>query len=170
MSEKNYVKYVKPYLEDIKEWIRIGETQATIYKKLGIGETSWYAFKKKYPALEDTIVKGKQNLTEHIESSLYKRCMGYEVEEVKTITGKDSRVEKIRKHIPPSDTAIIFTLCNMRPDKWRRSDKDENSQKDNTLKIEFSDDRIKRAFELLYPVPDTKDKKTQKPQKDNKSK
>jgi hypothetical protein len=165
MSEKNYTKYVKPYLEDIKEWIRTGETQTTIYKKLGIGETSWYAFKKKYSALEDAITQGKQNLTEHIESSLYKRCMGYEVVETKTVTGKDTRTEKTTKHIPPSDTAIIFTLCNMKPEKWRRSDKDENSQKENTLKIEFSDDRIKRAFELLYPVPEVKDKKSQKDKK-----
>jgi len=170
MSEKNYVKYVKPYLEDIKEWIRIGETQTTIHKKLGISETTWYAFKKKYPALEDAIVKGKQNLAEHIESSLYKKCMGYEVTETKTVTGKDTRTEKITKHIPPSDTAIIFTLCNMLPEKWKRNDKDENSQKENTLKIEFSDDRIKRAFELLYPVPEAKDKKLQKTQKDNKPK
>ena len=167
MSEKNYVNYVKPYLEDIKEWIRIGETQTTIHKKLGISETSWYAFKKKYPAIEDAIVKGKQNLAEHIESSLYKSCMGYEVTETKTVTGKDTRIEKTTKNIPPSVTAIIFTLCNMLPEKWKRNDKDENSQKENTLKIEFSDDRIKRAFELLYPVPEAKEAKKSKEKKND---
>ena len=146
--KEKYNTYIKPYLKDIETWIRNGETEYGIYEKLGVSEAAWYVYKNKYKELKECIKKGEQNLTLHIESQLYKKCNGYEYEETKTLIEKDGKgkekkkVEKIKKQVVPSDTAIIFALKNLNSDKWkdRQEFKGDINQKIQNITIDIEED------------------------------
>ena len=146
--KEKYTTHVKPYLNDIINWIRNGETEQCIYEKLGICRESWYGYKRNKHELIDCIKKGDQDLTRSIESMLYKRCHGYETEETKTLIEKDGtgrekkKVEKIKKYIAPSDTAIIFALKNKDSNNWkdRHDIKQDINQKLENIIIEIEED------------------------------
>lgn len=57
-----------------------------------------------------------------VEEALLKAALGYEYEETEVIASKDgrnSRVKKIKRVVPPDTTAIIFWLKTRNPSKWR---------------------------------------------------
>ncbi|MFX0136113.1 MAG: hypothetical protein ACFFDN_20905, partial [Candidatus Hodarchaeota archaeon] len=123
------------------------EPEYCIYEKLGISHDSWFKYKNKYSELKECIKKGEQQLTKHIESLLVRKCKGYEVEETKTYIQKNGdketkKIEKINKHIPSSDVAIIFALKNLAPSKWkdRQEFKQDITQKVQNLIIDIEDD------------------------------
>lgn len=72
---------------------------------------------------------GKCLLQQDVEKSLLKLCTGYEYEELKTIVEEDrsgkkrTKLEKTKRHQPPSAQAISFFLRNRCPEEW--SDKRE---------------------------------------------
>lgn len=50
------------------------------------------------------------NVRKEMKEALYKRAMGYEVEETKVIVSNDGRpirIEKTKRHIPPDLKAMI---------------------------------------------------------------
>ena len=135
---EKYNTHIKPHLEDITNWIADGETEYSIHRKLGVNHDTWYRYKNKKSELSEAIKKGQQNLSLNLESLLYRKCKGYEVEETKTYIQKigdkeTKKVEKLKKHIPSSDTALIFALKNTNPEKWK--DKQE-IQQDINAKLE----------------------------------
>jgi hypothetical protein len=146
--KEKYNSHIKPHLKDITKWISEGETEYSIYEKLGINRDSWYKYKGIKPELIEAIKKGEQDLTKHIESMLYKRCNGFEYEETKTLIEKDKtgkerkKIEKISKKALPSDTAIIFALKNLNPDKWkdRQEFKGDINQRIQNITIDIEDD------------------------------
>lgn len=127
--KEKYTTHVKPHLEDISNWIRDGEPEYVIYKKLGISETRWYEYKKNKEELRETIKKGQQKLALHIESKLYQKCTGIEFEESKTLIDevddgkgnikKKKKIEKIKRWCPPDTVALIFACKNLNPEKWK---------------------------------------------------
>ena len=55
-------------------------------------------------------MKKQTNVRKEMQEALYKRAMGYEVEETKVIVSKDGRpvrIEKIKKHIPGDPKAMF---------------------------------------------------------------
>lgn len=146
--KEKYTTHVKPYLKDITKWIRKGEPEYIIFEKLGVSETRWYEYKKNKRELREAIKRGEQHLTKHVESMLYKKCSGYEVEETKTLIEKDGKgkekkkIEKITKHIIPSDTSIIFFLKNKDPENWkdRQEFKGDINQKIQNIVIDIEEE------------------------------
>ena len=128
----------------ITGWARKGLTDEQISKNMGIAYSTLREWKKKYSALEAALKKGKEVVDYEVESALYKRAIGYEVEEekiyIQEIEGKTTkRKEIVKKHIPGDTIAQIFWLKNRRPDEWR--DRRE-SMVDMTsdVKLVFEDD------------------------------
>lgn len=80
-----YETYVQPYLSLISEWCRT-MTEQQIAEKLGIGYSTWKQYKVDYPAVQDAIKKGRQNLVAELRSSLIKKANGYEYTETKETT------------------------------------------------------------------------------------
>jgi hypothetical protein len=88
---------------------------------------------------------GKSLLNQDVEKSLFKLCTGYEYEELKTIVEEDksgkkrTKLEKTKKHQPPSAQAISIFLRNRCTEEW--SDKRElivdNSQNEQSRKALF---------------------------------
>lgn len=115
-------KYTNESLEYAKKFAREGLTDEEIASRLGIGTRTLYDWKKKYPQFMQAIKENKDYFDSKVEDALLKRALGYECEETEIIAsrdGKNSKVKKTKKAIPPDVTAIIFWLKNRQPDKWR---------------------------------------------------
>lgn len=128
-KETRYDSDILPKLSDIKEWLMQGDTVREVCKKLAISPDTWYRYCKDHEALSELVVMGRSVLCNDVEKSLLKLCTGYEYEELKTIVEEDrngkkrTKIEKIRRHQPPSAQAISFFLRNRMPEEW--SDKKE---------------------------------------------
>ncbi len=124
-----YDSDILPRLSDIKEWLMQGDTVREICKKLAISPDSWYRYCKEHETLSELVTMGRSVLCNEVEKSLLKLCTGYEYEELKTIVEEDkngkkrTKIEKIKRHQPPSAQAISFFLRNRMPEEW--SDKKE---------------------------------------------
>lgn len=114
-------------LKQIQSWVRDGLTDIQVAKNMGISKTTFYDWMNKYPAMSDSVKKGKQPVDFEVENALLKRALGYEIEETNTFITMNSKGEKVqkvnktKKHIAPDATAAIFWLKNRRPDKWRKT-------------------------------------------------
>jgi hypothetical protein len=128
-KETRYNSDILPRLSDIKEWLMQGDTVREICKKLAISPDTWYRYCKEHETLSELVVMGRSVLCNEVEKSLLKLCTGYEYEELKTIVEEDkngkkrTKLEKTRRHQPPSAQAISFFLRNRMPEEW--SDKKE---------------------------------------------
>lgn len=161
MNEMAKGKYLE-WIEDpdkqllLSGWARDGLTDEKIAKNIGISRSTLNEWKKKYPAISDTLKKGKEIVDIEVENSLLKRAKGYTVRVAKNFKCKkveyDSSGRKKKEeeqlqigydevHIPADTTAIIFWLKNRMPDKWkdRRNDVSDIDDKENTGVIILSD-------------------------------
>jgi transcriptional regulator with XRE-family HTH domain len=119
-----YESHVKPFLDRIPLWRKDGLTEEQIANKLGIDEATLYRYKNKFCEFCEALKKGKENLLEELKETLYRRAMGYKVEEVKHIirkTKKGNDVQEVEKYTKEvhSDTCLIFALKNLDPENWR---------------------------------------------------
>lgn len=103
-------------------WARDGLTDKDMANNIGIGESTFFDWKHKHPEFLEVLKKNKEVADIIVENALYKRAIGYDYEEVKTITSADGVVMQktiTKKHIPADITAQIFWLKNRRPNIWR---------------------------------------------------
>lgn len=139
---RKYDDCVKPYLSLISEWCRT-MTEQQIAEKLGIGYSTWKQYKVDYPAVQDAIKKGRQNLVAELRSSLIKKANGYKYTETKETTEKvkwpeemyealldagftpqqiaSSRIVKTEvahKEMAPDVAAINLALKNYDKEEW----------------------------------------------------
>lgn len=115
-------KFSNEKLEEAKKLAKEGYTDEDIAFKLNIGIRTLYDWKKKYPQFMQALKENKDYFDDKVEQALLKRALGYEYEETEIIAskdGKNSKVKKTKKVIPPDTTAIIFWLKNRQPGKWR---------------------------------------------------
>jgi len=158
----NYELLVKPRLKEIRWWRRDGILEDEIVKRLGVSLSSFQDYKNKYSELLDAIKKGRQHCNYVVEDSLFKRAIGYEYEETKTIfdpsgAGKNqptiTKIEKTKKFIPPDVTAQIFYLKNCWKEKYKdRQDVHHSGEMNlrNTVNLSgMSDDQLKNAIKGL---------------------
>lgn len=136
-----YKSHVEPYLEDIKKMARI-MSERQIAKTLGVGYTSFRSYKSKYPALVDTLKKGRAELVTDLKSALIKKAIGYDYEETKTKIeqGIVTEVTVIKKRVPPDVAAINLLLKNY-DETWY------NDPKEYQLKKELMELQKKKAEE-----------------------
>ncbi len=144
-KEDKWNTEILPKLSEIKNWIINGATVREICDKLAISPDTWYRYCKEHETLSELVVMGRSVLCNEVEKSLLKLCTGYEYEELKTIVEEDkngkkrTKIEKIKRHQPPSAAAISFFLRNRMPEEW--SDKKElildTSQNDEARKKLF---------------------------------
>jgi len=153
---------IVPQLSDIKEWLMAGDTVREVCKKLAISPDTWYTYCKEHEVLSELVVMGRSVICNEVEKSLLKLCTGYEYEELKTIVEEDkngkkrTKIEKIKRHQPPSAQAISFFLRNRMPEEW--SDKKElildTSQNEDTRKKLFLDMINGEIIDAEYQVQD----------------
>lgn len=72
--------------------------------------------------INENIEENLEEVNLKVEEALLKAALGYEYEETEVIASKDgrnSRVKKIKRVVPPDTTAIIYWLKTRNPSKWR---------------------------------------------------
>lgn len=109
-------------------------TIVEIMEKHGLSETTFYRWKEELTEFWELLKKAEERRRgrkkEMALNGMKRLLEGYEVIEQTTQTEpltdqdgrKQNRVKSVKitkKHIPPSASMIIFTLCNVAPDEFR---------------------------------------------------
>jgi hypothetical protein len=115
------VKYGPEIRARIIELAQEGLTNKEISEKIGISDRTLYTWRKENPTLDPAMIPAKKYADDKIVDSLYKRAQGYEITETRIIDSEKNghTQEEITKHIPASDTAMIFWLKNRRWNEWK---------------------------------------------------
>ena len=125
---------------------------------LDVAESTLNLWKQKYPDFYEAMVKGKDEFDTGVaEKALLKRVKGYSFTEVtreplivKDLDGskvladaKLSVTKKVRKHVPPNPTSIVFFLKNRAPQRWK------DQQEVNLTGLETLADRLREAHKRI---------------------
>ena len=95
-------------------------TEEQIAATLGVAYSSFRVYKKQYPALENSLKKGRFELVLELRSALIKRAKGFKYAETKeTIeNGIVTKIEKTVKTALPDVAALNLALKNYDKDNW----------------------------------------------------
>lgn len=83
--KSKYDTHVKPRLPEIMEMCRT-MTETQIAEVLGVGASTFQAYKTKFPELSEALEKGRRNLVAELRSALIKKAKGYKYTETKETT------------------------------------------------------------------------------------
>ncbi len=119
-----YDTHVVPYLKRIPSWRKQGMTEEQVAKRLGVAYSTLSLYKNKHSEFSEALKKGREELIEELEDSLYRKAMGYEYEEQETwieeVDGvQKKRIKRVKKQSLPDTGALAFALKNLSPNKWR---------------------------------------------------
>ncbi len=135
--KSKWASHVKGRLLTIKMWRQSGVIEKDICNNLGIHVDTLNVYKHKYPELSAALKLGKEDAIAKVVDALYKRAVGYEYEEERTVgikaKGKPlviGRIEKIKKQVAPNVLAQIYYLKNRCPQYWRDRSQYEHSGPD----------------------------------------
>jgi hypothetical protein len=117
----------------LEGWAREGLTDKDIADNIGIGYSTFTAWKSKNKAIQEALKRGKAPVDFKVENQLLKSALGYYVtvkEPVKLKTKKqlkdkgtieEEHIEWIEKQvfIPPVPACQFFWLKNRKPNNWR---------------------------------------------------
>lgn len=121
------VKYIKSYVDQGYKLALRGCTDSEIADIIGVGVSTIYYWKNKYPDFKDAIQAGREDADDKVIESLFKLATGYDYEEtviVKTVKGtgqnkqETQRLAKAKKHREPSLQAIRYWLSVRQSYRW----------------------------------------------------
>ena len=148
------IKYEDTFPEVAEGYARRGLSDSDIAKNLGISLQSYYDYQKKFPEFLEAIRRGKRPANIIVENALYKRCVGFEYDEVTQEIGKDEKGKQVvkkkivKKHIVPDINAIRFWLTNREPELWKNIREDIEDGK-----TDYKDQLIEYLSALLNKNP-----------------
>jgi len=112
----------------VEHYKKQGLSNDQIAHNLGIAKQTFYEYLKKYKDFSDAYKKGKVEIVEQLENATFKKALGYEYEEITQEVRTDEsgniidkHIKKIKKHVPPDTTALIFLLTNLLNKKYKRN-------------------------------------------------
>ena len=114
-----YHTHIEPYLNRIAE-MAWDMTEKQIAETLGVSYTSFREMKKKYPALSDSLKKGRKELVLELKSTLIRKAKGFQYSEKKIIKegGKIVREEEYIRSCLPDVAALNLLLKNYDAENW----------------------------------------------------
>lgn len=121
----------------LRAWARDGATDEIIAQKIGISNSTLYAWKDRYPEFSEALKKGKEIVDIQVENALLKRALGFEYDEItqeikEDENGKKEKHQKVvKKMVPPDTGAAMAWLKNRCPKKWRDNHKVDHSFNEN---------------------------------------
>lgn len=187
--KSKYHTHVKPRLDEVKAWRESGDSEKIISKKLGVAMSTFSEYKLKFPEFAEILQHSKVKLINNLKTALWKEAMGYDfVEDEKYIEKtpyntklKDedgnpifqirekSKVRKVTKRARSQAQLLVFALCNLCPEEFKRVDKEAVNQLEEEMaerQNEITDKKINEAFNKLYEAAkedkDDKNKETKK--------
>ena len=119
-------------LNRIKQWAEQGLSVVDIANNIGIAQSTLYNWRSKSDVIMEALTKGQDTAVEILENALFKRAVGYDIEEVTYRYDEEGNKIKQRsqtKHIYPDVTALKFALINKSNGRWsdRVEYKDESA-------------------------------------------
>lgn len=146
----------------IRGWARDGYADKQIAANIGISETSFGTWKKRFPVISDALKKGRRPVIEEVEDALYKGAIGYDVEEVTEEIVDDGETKKkhirrVKRHIPPNPALAIFALKNLKKRKFKDKPVDDDEPQggsDGMRKVDELLDKIRNGHGSVAPPPD----------------
>lgn len=122
----------KDGLLQIEGWARDGLTDKQIAGNIGVSESTFTLWKRKYHVIVGALKKGKAPVDISVENALYKSAIGYKVTVKKPMKLRRIRYQDKKRieeeyiemvdeelYITPNVTAQIFWLKNRKPEQWR---------------------------------------------------
>lgn len=103
-------------LEQLTKWKRALVTQGEMAKALGITEEYFTKLKKKHPQIQEAFDKALVMLKHNLVGAMYKKALGYDVEETDMIVddnGKTTPKKKVHtstRHIPGDYNTQVYLL------------------------------------------------------------
>lgn len=107
-----YEANVKPRFDEILEWLRTGATEKEIAENLEVNQRVFCKYKKQYSELNELIKKGRIPPVQALKAALYKKAVGFEYTESKTINSEKNgfTTETYRRYSAPDPTAALMLL------------------------------------------------------------
>lgn len=164
MAKGKYQEWLtKEGLLRLQGWARDGLSDEQIATNMGITDSTFYEWKKKYSEISEVLKEGKDVVDRQVENALLKSALGYKYDEVTEERRDDMLVvtKVVHKEVQPNTTAQIFWLKNRKRAEWR--DRVENAitgadggaVKVETLTESDVDKRIKELESKLKGLKDT---------------
>ena len=161
-------KYGKKIVDKIVGMLRSDTyTIAEVCRQVGITTKTYHEWVNDYPEFGESVEKAKdermQFFVAEAKKSLLKKIQGYTVDETKVVTVPSFKKDSVgrplpqikeqtttKKHIQPDTAAVIFTLTNGEPTRWRNRQTNEVTGVDGKdLFKDMSDEELeKRIAEL----------------------
>lgn len=120
-----YETNVKPHLQKIREWRKVGATIENICDALDIGKSSWHDYLKKYPEFSDAVKKGTAEFCLDLRGELAKIATKHTLETKKQYIKQDAETghktqytEITTKEVDGDIAAIHLLLKNLDPE-WK---------------------------------------------------
>lgn len=151
---------------DVKDWLTEDSltllsgwardlTLQDIAENIGIAPSTLWAWRQRYPEIDEAISKSAEITNYKVENALLRTALGYKTKEVKTILGapdakgnrKIVKTETIEKEVAPNPTSCAIWLNNKMPDKWRKN-------RDATVTIDEEENKI--TVNVIRKNPDGK--------------
>lgn len=108
-------------LKRITKWAEQGLSMDDIANNIGITGRTLYNWRDKDRSIFHALTKGQDTAVEILENALFKRAIGYDIEEVTYRFDEEGNKIPQRsqtKHIYPDVTALKFALINKSSGKW----------------------------------------------------
>lgn len=107
-----YKTNVEPRFNEILEWLQLGATEKEIAENLGVNQRVFCKYKKQYTELNELIKKGRKAPVQAIKAALYKRAVGFQFTEFKTVEDSEGykKKETYTKTALPDPTAALMLL------------------------------------------------------------
>ena len=120
-----YASHVRPNLDKIREWRKVGATVEKICDVLGISVATWFEYEKRYPEFAETIKKGQDEFCFDLRGELAKLCKKHTLETKKQYikhdieTGHKTQYTEITtKEVDADIAAINLLLKNLDRGNW----------------------------------------------------
>lgn len=128
----------------LRAWKREGLTDKQIAGKIGITTVTMCAWKTRSPLILNALKKSREAYHKELETAMYKRALGYYVDESVTEYVYDEEGNEViktrrvtHKYLPPSETMQIFVAKHDIRGEWlnEKTQADEEEQKQRIAKL-----------------------------------
>ncbi len=124
-------------LTTLRGWARDGLSNAQLAQRMGICADTLYAWKKRFPEMDDALRRGKAVVDIQVENALLKRALGYSYTEVTRELKKSAETgeyelvvtKTVKKESPPDVSAQMFWLKNRKPEMWREKREEKGEER-----------------------------------------
>ncbi|HLP40143.1 MAG TPA: hypothetical protein VK465_01440 [Fibrobacteria bacterium] len=96
---------------------------------LGISPGTFYNWQKQHPEFLKWVKDGQTDKKARLRASAYMRAFGFTMMEEKVFCNAEGKIttHSTPKYYPPSDTMLIFLLCNQLPEEFKHVQHIQNS-------------------------------------------